>query len=63
MDDLDRTQKIERMTRNVQTIPLVCSWCKKIYRLEKHEYEHNKMTGVSHGICPECLQKQDDLLK
>jgi len=56
-NDMDRTQRLSREMLPKKTIPLICSWCNKIYRIEKWQFEENQRTGVSHGICPECLEK------
>ena len=57
MDEMDRTQKLSRDDIPLKTIPLVCSWCGSIYSIEKWKFEENQRTGVSHGICPECLER------
>jgi hypothetical protein len=59
---MDRTQKLSRANLPLKTIPLICSWCNKIYRIEQWKFEENQRTGVSHGICPECLSKMDGQL-
>ncbi len=57
-DNQDSTQKIPRMEfPEKKLIPVVCSWCKKIYKLSSWQVSQSKRTGVSHGICPECLAK------
>jgi hypothetical protein len=56
-DEMDRTQRLSRDLLPKKTIPLICSWCNKIYRIEQWKFEENQRTGVSHGICPECLEK------
>lgn len=56
MDEMDKTQKLDRIVP-MKTIPLICSWCGKIYRIEKWKFEENQRTGVSHGICPDCLSR------
>lgn len=37
-------------------IKIVCSWCKKNLGEKDGEGE----TGISHGMCPECLKKMKD---
>lgn len=54
-DGMGRTQKLSRDAIPTKTIPLVCSWCNKIYRIERWQFQENQRTGVSHGICPDCL--------
>ena len=51
---------IDQMSK---TIPIVCSWCDKIYHLKEWQVEKGNRTGVSHGMCPECAQKQTDNLR
>lgn len=55
--DPEKTQKLEKMTRPVRSIPMVCSWCGAIYRIERHVIGADTRTGASHGICPDCLEK------
>jgi len=57
VDEMDRTQKLSRDDIPLKMIPLVCSWCGKIYSIEKWKFEENQRTGVSHGICPDCLER------
>ena len=57
-DNMDSTQKIPRIgISEKKLIPIVCSWCKKIYKLSEWQVNIDKETGVSHGICDECLKK------
>lgn len=51
---------IDQMSK---TIPIVCSWCNKIYHLKEWQVEKGNRTGVSHGMCPDCEQKQTDELR
>ncbi|NOY74450.1 MAG: hypothetical protein GXP32_01495 [Kiritimatiellaeota bacterium] len=51
---------IDQMSK---TIPIVCSWCNKIYHLKEWQVEKGRRTGVSHGMCPECEQKQKEELR
>jgi hypothetical protein len=58
MDGMDKTQKLKRpLTR--KSIPMICSWCNKLYHIQEYEVGSDKKTGVSHGICPECMKKQE----
>jgi len=41
-----------------KTIPIVCSWCNKIYHMKQWQVEKGKRTGVSHGMCADCEKKQ-----
>lgn len=57
-DNLDSTQKIPRLKKpKKKLIPIVCSWCNKIYKVSEWQVDVDKKTGVSHGICDECLKK------
>lgn len=51
---------IDQMSK---TIPIVCSWCEKIYHLKEWRVERGRRTGVSHGMCQECEQKQKEELR
>ena len=55
---MDKTQKI-KMPMKSKTIPMICSWCKKLYGFKTWEVDESKRTGVSHGMCPDCLKKQN----
>ena len=59
---LKRTKElnIDQMSK---TIPIVCSWCDKIYHLKEWQVEKGRRTGVSHGMCPECELKQKEELR
>jgi hypothetical protein len=52
----DRTRRIKAPARR-KIIPNICSWCNRIYDLKYWKVEPGKRTGASHGICPECLEK------
>lgn len=63
-EDMDSTQKIKRIDLSEnKLIPVVCSWCKKIYKIAGWKILQGKQTGVSHGICPECLEKFEKEMK
>ena len=54
------TQRISRESltgMETKTIPVICPWCNRIFKLSKWEVDKNKKTGVTHGICPECFIK------
>ena len=51
------------MDQMAKTIPIVCSWCDKVYHLKEWQVDKGSRTGVSHGMCPECEQKQTDELR
>lgn len=36
-------------------IPLICSWCNKIYRISQWKIRKDVKTNVSHGMCPACI--------
>lgn len=46
-----------------KTIPIVCSWCDKIYHMKQWQVEKGKRTGISHGMCPDCEKKQQTELE
>lgn len=62
MADIDRTQEFN-IDNMVKTIPVVCSWCNKIYHIKKWSVDSGKETGVSHGMCPDCEKKQNEELE
>ena len=53
----DKTIKLKRMDKEEKSIPVVCPWCNKLFRIESWETEDGKKTGVSHGVCLECAEK------
>jgi prepilin signal peptidase PulO-like enzyme (type II secretory pathway) len=57
--DDSNTQKISRagLKSEIKLIPIVCPWCKTIFRLSKWEIGQDKKIGVSHGLCPKCAEK------
>ena len=61
MSDFDRTQEFN-VDGILKTIPVVCSWCNKIYHIKQWPVEFGKPTGVSHGMCPECEKQQQEEL-
>jgi hypothetical protein len=64
---IQRTQFKKTKELNIdemsKTIPIVCSWCNKIYHLKEWQVEKGRRTGVSHGMCPECERKQQEELR
>ncbi len=61
MDDFDRTQEFN-VDDMVKTIPVICSWCNKIYHIKQWNVDSGKQTGASHGMCSECQKKQEEKL-
>ena len=61
MKGKSKTQKIKKFVP-VKTIPMICSWCNKLYHFEQVEVIDGKKTRPSHGICPGCLEKQKALI-
>lgn len=61
MAEYDRTQEFN-IDDMVKTIPVVCSWCNKIYHIKQWTVDSGKQTGVSHGMCPSCEKKQQEEL-
>jgi hypothetical protein len=57
----DDTRKLEKDLTN-KTIPKICSFCGKVYELESWRIKGNRRIGVSHGICPDCLKTQTEIL-
>ncbi|HBC87612.1 MAG TPA: hypothetical protein DCZ94_11705 [Lentisphaeria bacterium] len=40
-----------------RTIPVICPWCNKVYRLASWKISEGNKTAPTHGICPNCLKK------
>ena len=57
MDDFDRTQQLN-LDDMVKSVPVICSWCNKIYHIKQWQAEEGQETIASHGMCPECEKKQ-----
>jgi len=57
MDAFDRTQELN-MDDLMKSIPVICSWCNKIYHIKQWQAEKGKQAVASHGMCPECEKKQ-----
>jgi hypothetical protein len=55
--DFDRTRKVN-VDDIVKTIPVVCSWCNKIYHIKQWSIAAGDRTGITHGMCSECEKKQ-----
>jgi hypothetical protein len=54
------TQRISRDSLNsleTKTIPVICPWCNSIFKMSLWEVDKDKKTGVTHGICPDCMEK------
>jgi len=58
--DMDKTQKIKNPIK-MKSIPLICSWCKKVFEIRTWEVREDQKTGPSHGMCPECMKKHEAL--
>lgn len=57
---LERTLRIDSESKKeVKNIPIVCTWCNKVFKISHWEIAKNQKAGVSHGMCPECRQKHD----
>lgn len=42
----------------LKTIPIACSWCNKIYHIKQWQIAEGQRSGMSHGMCPACEEKQ-----
>lgn len=40
-----------------KTIPTICPWCNKIFKLDQWDIEEDRKIGATHGICPKCFEK------
>ena len=60
MDKLEKTSRMQNDgNKEIKMIPIVCTWCDKIFKISKWEIQNDKRTGVSHGMCPECHEKHE----
>lgn len=63
MNIVDRYEKTLRMindgSKEVKNIPIICTWCDKVFKISQWEIDYNQKAGVSHGTCPECQEKAD----
>lgn len=44
----------------VKSIPIACSWCSKIYHIKHWQIAEGQRSGMSHGVCPACAEKQKE---
>lgn len=57
------TQRLLKRLHELEDYLLICSWCRKVghddqwLTLERY-FDSKFSTGTSHGICPECAEKQ-----
>jgi len=56
MENLETKQNPEGEGGSGEKLEVICAWCKKYLRTETTA--PGVKGGVSHGICPECLEKQ-----
>jgi hypothetical protein len=42
----------------LKSIPIACSWCDKIYHIKQWQIAEGQRSGISHGMCPTCAEKQ-----
>jgi len=52
------TVRLKVSAVEVKTIPLICPWCNRLFKVSRWEVEYGRKTGASHGICPECFAQQ-----
>lgn len=60
------TRRLLRRLHELEGFLLVCSWCRRVGHeknwLTMEEYFGSRLaTETSHGICPDCAQKQIDI--
>ncbi len=51
----EHTMKLD--LNDIRAIPMVCSWCNSIYKIDEWSVNDGQRTGVSHGLCPKCYEK------
>ena len=54
-EELTRTNPF--LDTGKRTIPVICPWCNKVFRVAKWKVEDGARTSPTHGICPDCLKK------
>ncbi len=55
--DLFKTRVITEADMSRKSVPIVCAGCNKVFKIEIKNVSDSQKTGVSHGYCPECLEK------
>ena len=40
-----------------RTIPVICPWCNKVFKLAHWKVKEGSKIAPTHGICPNCLKK------
>jgi uncharacterized protein YlaI len=62
MEEFNRTQQLN-VDDLMKSIPVICSWCNKIYHIKQWQAEKGTQAVASHGMCPECEKKQKEELQ
>jgi hypothetical protein len=57
-ENIDDTVRLSISKMEIKTIPMICPWCNRVFKVSKWEVEFGRKTGASHGICDECYRKQ-----
>ena len=60
-ENFERTTEVN-VDDIVKTIPIVCSWCGRIYHIKQWLIKPGYPTGISHGMCSRCEKKQKNEL-
>ena len=55
--------KVIDISEMLKTIPIACAWCGKIYHIKQWQIAEGHRSGISHGICPTCAEKQKEELE
>ena len=55
VDEFTKTVKIDY--QQLKSIPRCCSWSNTIFEIDEWDVADGRKVGVSHGLCPKCLQK------
>jgi hypothetical protein len=63
MEELTSTIRIKRKTKEDKSIPVVCSWCNKLFKITKWEIENEKKIRITHGICPDCSKEMKEKIE
>ncbi len=56
MDTHTRIIKVDKTKPEHKRIPVLCSWCNKIYAISDWKVEYGHVTHISHGLCPDCFK-------
>jgi len=56
-DKSTETTPIPVLHASRKTIPVICPWCNKLFRIARWNIRDGSKISPTHGICPDCLKK------